>query len=317
MNKKTIYTIFMVSISFVMNAQQDITFNTISFQGLTQGKMKYYYSTNNVNPNPITAGNGVTWDFTTLTAAAGDTLIRANGGSTSAYQFDFPSSNYIVNENNPKTSSVKVLHYQQKINMFLYDGYVDVTFGAEKYISSQQLLKFPFKFNEKFTDRYAASDGIYINAVVQYDGFGTLKLPSGTFSNVFRTVSKDSISPTKVFFTYKWFNSTYELLTIKKETSSTYVQYYHKPGAPTTSLDNIDNKVITTIYPNPSNGEINIETNFILGNAELEVFNQIGRNIIKQNLTEKNTIIKLEEPGIYLVKIKHQNNVYCNKVIIN
>ncbi len=69
------------------------------------------------------------------------------------------------------------------------------------------------------------------------------------------------------------------------------------------------------IYPNPSNGLINIELNT---NAEIELADVNGKNIIKENLVnEKNTIdLQNFSEGIYFLSVKISEKTLRQKIII-
>lgn len=59
------------------------------------------------------------------------------------------------------------------------------------------------------------------------------------------------------------------------------------------------------IYPNPTNGILNIEFKRALEKSSFELFNSIGKQIIKTELLELNTQLNIENvlPGIYFYKI--------------
>jgi hypothetical protein len=55
------------------------------------------------------------------------------------------------------------------------------------------------------------------------------------------------------------------------------------------------------IYPNPSNGKIYIEMTEL---GQVSIFDCIGKCILKQNITEKNTVIEIQQSGVFLIKIE-------------
>lgn len=74
-----------------------------------------------------------------------------------------------------------------------------------------------------------------------------------------------------------------------------------------------------SIYPNPTNGEININfTNDILDkNAKVQVYNVIGQLVLDQNLNSNRTTLSLNEnEGVYFMKIISGNQTLTRKIIV-
>jgi len=70
------------------------------------------------------------------------------------------------------------------------------------------------------------------------------------------------------------------------------------------------------IYPNPSSDQIYIETQNLLEDYYIEVFNTIGKLILNTKNTSYIDVSSLQS-GIYFVKLKHQNDSSIKKLIIN
>lgn len=82
--------------------------------------------------------------------------------------------------------------------------------------------------------------------------------------------------------------------------------------------DNIKNKFV--VYPNPSHGEINIQSRFGIDEAQISIFDMNGRLIIEQEVEMHNTgTINASNltPGIYMIKIKGGGFTQTTKLIIN
>lgn len=84
----------------------------------------------------------------------------------------------------------------------------------------------------------------------------------------------------------------------------------------------IENERINTVkvYPNPSNGILNIETEFNIDNGSFSLFDITGREIINQKLNHNLTVVNTEflEKGNYILVIKDDEGsiVAKSKVII-
>lgn len=81
--------------------------------------------------------------------------------------------------------------------------------------------------------------------------------------------------------------------------------------------ENIQNKFI--IYPNPSNGEINIQSRFDINEAKVSIFDMNGRKIIEHDL-QMNNIGSMDagylSPGIYMIKIEGGGFTQTSKLIM-
>ncbi|MBK6610995.1 MAG: T9SS type A sorting domain-containing protein [Sphingobacteriales bacterium] len=151
-------------------------------QGVTQGE----------------SGANVTWDFSeVLVDGPGATPTYIDPKNTD-FPDDFPTANVA-------SASTTDYGYFEATN----DGAFDVGFGqfdnpgttnADEtllftYLDNLQLYKFPFDYQNEFTDTmsrtYTINNGAILiesgtSRTVKYDGWGTLILPTGTFNNVAR-----------------------------------------------------------------------------------------------------------------------------------
>jgi len=71
-----------------------------------------------------------------------------------------------------------------------------------------------------------------------------------------------------------------------------------------------------TIYPNPvSNGKLYITSKLSL-NKEISIFNVLGKEVLRYNLTTKELNIATLSPGIYIIQIKEGEATATRKLII-
>lgn len=85
----------------------------------------------------------------------------------------------------------------------------------------------------------------------------------------------------------------------------------------TGSNETIQNKFL--IYPNPSQGEINIQSRFGINQANVSVFDMNGREVLKQKIEISDTgYINAENltPGIYMIKIEGGGISQTSKLIM-
>jgi len=80
------------------------------------------------------------------------------------------------------------------------------------------------------------------------------------------------------------------------------------------SKNTIDNKI--SIYPNPSNGNFNIEIDENLIDAKVHVFNLLGQKVKDFSLTSITSNQNLNK-GIYMLEIEKDGNKTTKKLIVN
>ncbi|WP_299386284.1 S8/S53 family peptidase [uncultured Lacinutrix sp.] len=90
------------------------------------------------------------------------------------------------------------------------------------------------------------------------------------------------------------------------------------------SLDNtlsVDSKSVSNfiMYPNPTNGVLNINLNSFNNAVSLEIHNLLGQQVFTTNLTKSNSRISVNNlsKGLYLVTVKTSNTLTTKKLIIN
>ena len=70
------------------------------------------------------------------------------------------------------------------------------------------------------------------------------------------------------------------------------------------------------LYPNPSSGIINIQTNHTF-TPSIKIYNLIGELVFSQDNLNPNNQISLQQPsGIYMVVAKSMNSTSTSKLII-
>ena len=87
---------------------------------------------------------------------------------------------------------------------------------------------------------------------------------------------------------------------------------------PTVSVNEFfDEKFNVTIFPNPSNGLINIETN-LTSKTDVEIYDMTGRLILKERFFKRSHVIHLEKAhGIYVVHLKTDGKLYSGMIQLN
>ena len=85
-------------------------------------------------------------------------------------------------------------------------------------------------------------------------------------------------------------------------------------------INNANDKPNVNVYPNPFNSTLNIEFTEIVNNADLYIFDMLGRQILHTIINDKQTCISTMElnKGVYFVKIQTSDgSVLVRKVVKN
>lgn len=94
--------------------------------------------------------------------------------------------------------------------------------------------------------------------------------------------------------------------------------YGHKGSGGNSGLNATKAKDIV-LFPNPSNGKIELQLNSNIAIQSIEVFDFAGKKLVSQSVNNTNPQIDLTHliKGIYLLKIKTDKAVYTERIIIN
>lgn len=83
----------------------------------------------------------------------------------------------------------------------------------------------------------------------------------------------------------------------------------------TTGIKSLKSKTDINIYPNPSNGAVEIDNNE-LSISNIEVYNVLGNKIFQKSIYQQASIKFNLQKGIYLVHLTIKNEVIIKKIII-
>ena len=74
-----------------------------------------------------------------------------------------------------------------------------------------------------------------------------------------------------------------------------------------------------SVYPNPAKDNITVEISGVTGENNLGIVNAEGQELIRQKITDHNTVIDISNlpSGIYFLKITGEGMVQVEKIIKN
>lgn len=99
-------------------------------------------------------------------------------------------------------------------------------------------------------------------------------------------------------------------------------QKTQQEGCKTTSIASVDyNSNLLEIYPNPSDGYVNLRFEETMDNAIVEIYNSIGQMIVSERMNGNAKELNLSElgNGMYIVRVedKNRNTAVSKKLLLN
>ncbi len=297
---------------------QSLNRSDIFFQS---GESYTRYYCDSIGPGP--AGNGVTWDLSSLNSYASETQVVT----------DYSGSTY-------PTASIKVAipssedYYQISDTLIQLIGRHSLGFpGNYSFTDAMDYLKFPITPLLNYSDNYSCN---YVNNVGhsmsetgsiqrEFSGFGILVTPIGTFTDVLRIKSVHILSTTDnnngniypdTLTTYYWYKAGvhHELASVVYSNSfsgayaiSTYLDV-------PTDLGLEENPSFQlSLFPNPSATFISIQSDEVI--SKVEVYKLAGELALEQsaNTTSLEMDLSALNTGMYLVKVYGTNGAVSVK----
>lgn len=282
------------------------------------------------------SGGGVTWDFSSL-QPENFTQLFFGLPSSGSQAVQFPDATLLRSQASGQESYF--IHNNDSIRLI---GVVTASGVVVSYSDPEQVLRFPFSFNQSFVDSFRAS---YISGssgtrtgvdTVVADGWGTLILPDYTYNNVLRV---------KVISHYNDTIPTQPVLTFNDER-----YYFYLPGIHSylLSINNTvvmnGNTVISTvqtlnyfdhttgiaaappqvelkIYPVPALEKADVHFPAIkTDRGSLTVINNAGMIVRQVPLVKNQTQLTLDclglPSGMYVVKMYDGEQAAAGKLVV-
>lgn len=242
----------------VLPAFGDVVFNTEA-------------DTNGIEPGA--AGANQTWDFTALTPLPGETTVQSTfapaAGTPFADQFPEANAAAII----PTADGTAYGYFKLENNRISFYG--SAIAGLDFHFDDPEInVVTPITFHEGFSDLYSSTLSIPDNGefftkagkAVEYDAYGTLKMPGATYNNAMRlktvTVSLDSVV----------FEGGYQVSNLTTTTYEWYVANRPGPQVSVSYSGGTSTTVITGIPPFddviPVSKSVNYISNLTTGTGE-------------------------------------------------
>jgi len=324
--------LYFTAATFLMGTAAAIAQPTLTAAGTNPviGNSFAYTGTSAFGPGP--SGAGQTWNFSTISGTLGGPSNCVTVAST-PNGASFPSANIAFNN----TSSSNYSYF--KTSSTAYQNYGNVTSSGVvmSYSNPEDFLRFPFAYTNSYTDPWSVT---FVNSgftfyrtgttTVTADGYGTLIIPSGTYSNVMRVhfvqTYQDSAdfggTPYIISYSndeYLWYsNSTHAALAATFNFTSTpgssgSAGFYL--GSPV-GIDEISGLLSDfNVYPNPAVNELTIDFNLLESAAyTVNVYNSLGQSVIAPAIAEETAVgtktIRMDVSGL-------PEGIYFSEVVLD
>ena len=284
------------------------------------------------------AGAGIIWDLSELTTFSSDTLVFTDCISVPSCA-SFTETNLVGISRNIDTT-----YYVSNSAALSMAGTLQPG-DTVNFTTHQDLYRYPLTYGTFFTDTsYDVINSVYamnvherIHQVTVCDGYGTLVLPTGTFSNVLRlhvqTYFADSNLISGGYITldssdnYQWCTPGFHNPLLKAIIiSDTVAGFNYATGGSTEEVSSTANVLQTLeIYPNPCYNEMNldffvpaaqnvvIQLTDITGNIVAVVANDVynaGAHYLSYNIANL-------RGGLYLISMHTDKGTVIKKLQIN
>ena len=292
------------------------------------------------------AGAGVTWNFPVLTENSRDTNYYYSCEAT-------PFCDSFAGANIVSLIDSNFEYGVSESNRLSFMGWASSN-GVNHFDGRQVLLAYPFTYGDSYKDTLSIVDsypGVYYDSIFVIDsffadGYGTLILPSGTFTNVlrihrvslqldsFRYDGADSGSIYGRMDDYSWFDTTgfhNPLLSVGYDTSGSTTPYIYNAeyytqapplalGLPAPGVNDIS----LSVYPNPANGVINVtflrSDNEPLSVSLVDMLGRVIKTTTLDQLSEGASTVTLDVasvcPGMYIVKFQTAQDIFTRPVVV-
>ncbi len=288
------------------------------------------------------AGANQTWDFRTLVAGSFDTITYVSVAST-GYASDFPTSDFAIQQaslNNgfgfmeSDTSGLQLLGF---VGDLLGTGTPIVAYQTPAMLVSQ----FPFTYNDAFSNTStldvsldASGFGIPLVDSARFkniqvrnlvaDGYGTLELPTATYSNVLRIKEINTQTDSTwihTFFGWQLFSDslyTDSTFTWSDNTKGYLLAQASYIGGALSRVRHQDYVVVGRpepiaagyqVYPNPANDRLVVKTDGEV--SDMRICDLQGRLVAQQRLTGMRSEVNVSAlpEGCYIYSLHGEDGI--------
>jgi len=278
------------------------------------------------------AGASQTWNFNTLSSAAVlqvGVLNRAAAPNPTSV----PTANLVV-----KVGDQYAYYESNTTSMKEYGAYEATQNYTLENTDPAEKLRFPFTFNNTFTDTYSGSANLRGTVIprigmvtVTAEGYGTLITPTGTYQNVLKIKTLEVSNPQTPFseesITYDWFQPGIHFPVLRISRRITMLGTVHSGFYLSQALgtkEELAAKVNLQVFPNPATSVVTVQfKNPGSEPLELTLHNLLGQKIsevaYEESAAAQQTVaIKVSDypKGVYFLKLQAGSQAIMKRLVI-
>jgi hypothetical protein len=288
-----------------------------------------------------TSGANQTWNFGSLVISSTSNTKTCVAPSGTPSSSSFPAATVSINYSNIYD------YYTINSTEYTYLGTASSN-PTMAYSDPQKILTYPFSYTNTFTDNIAATYLLGVNTVrtgtstTTADAWGTVILPSGSYSNTLRIKIIQNYVDSNIYFkatthqeSYLWFDGTHKnpILNINKTRIVNPLSGTTVTKSVSVSSDVYgngiekynDNLIPANIFPNPATDKVTIAFDLKeKSNTEISIFDMQGREAIHYLLgyleagaNQKEIDISDIPQDIYFIRISAKDGFSYKKIMIN
>lgn len=275
-----------------------------------------------------TTGTGVTWNAAGLTQQSGTPTLHLSYTAPvfSPHGSLFPASNY-VQVDPALTAFVSYEYVNYGPDSVVLIGRYDPSSAHEIYQNPDKFLVFPFDYGQTFSDDYSKtnySDSITMSSIqtgtrnVSFNGYGTLILPQGSFTNValVSEVRTNSLGPDSHKYTWYDINNGKRLMMYEENAGTTTIAYNSDAA---TTVEAINSELSAKLFPNPMTNTAILKCNIenVNDNTILILYNVMGMKLRTIAIKSNEVLIQREnlEEGTYFYVLQNGSmKIDCGKL---
>ena len=326
------------------------------------GESQLYYIADPASVIDTTIGPNVVFDYTDLEGSSSTQTTYFVDPTSTTFASDFPTASYADTSD---ISPINKRYFENRTDSLINNGLVLNTndFGTivATYTDPEVTMRFPFTYDNSFTDNYLGGltsiiSGIPVSTAgvgmvsITADAWGTLRMPESIdIDSVLRIVQVESfltdtitfpsilnipdilpipISATIISY-YKPSLSKHALLSFTdanfgvQATRTVISQFFLPEIVP--SVNEIENELELTIFPNPSENDL-ITISFDLKNSasvNIKVVNHLGqqvRSIFSGNMLQGMNKLQVRtaglSKGVYFINMNIDNQLISKKMMV-
>lgn len=263
------------------------------------------------NSDPGSSGANQIWDFSELeySEIAEGVVIDA---SESPFIGSYPTADFAYTLESNFTAYTHLNVTETKMEVITY--VVTTPGNGNDYSPNPRtMLKFPFDFQEEVNDTWQKSGESEQTVLLEYDGYGTIKTPVGTYNNVVRIRENYGVGEDD----YQWYTLN-PLMQVAVFDHNDNMMYFF--GAEVTSIDETIPDIAVEVFPNPAKEYANVTisgSNSV--DADFVLFNIMGQPVNNFKINESSYRIDLRglSDGLYFYQFTLDNGkVHTGTIVV-